>query len=62
MGNAEYMLMTMSPDDAYYENVRDIKDYSQKMGAFTKKLMKLTRYETKEYLSGQILDIDLSSD
>ena len=62
MGNAEYMMMTMSPDDEYYENVRDIKDYSEKMGAFTKKLMKLTRYETKEYLSGQILDIDSSSD
>jgi PAS domain-containing protein len=61
MGNAEYMMMHMTPDNEYYENIRDIKKYSEKMGAYTRKLMKLTRYETKDYLSGQILDIDLSS-
>jgi len=62
MGNAEYMLMNMPPTSEYYENAKDIKEHSAKMGAFTRKLMKLTQYKTKEYLSGNILDIDLSSD
>ncbi len=62
MGNAEYMMMSLPPDNEYYESVKEIREHSDKMGAFTKKLMKLTQYKTKEYLGGRILDIDLSSD
>jgi len=38
-------------------------DMAVRMGGITRKLMKITRYETKDYLQGvRIIDIDRAAD
>lgn len=62
-GYAEVSLLSLSKDNPLYENIQVIKEQVDKMGKITKKLMKITKYETLEYLPGKrILDIDKSSD
>lgn len=43
------------------EKIKKIREEVRKMGAITRKLMHITRYETREYLNGRkIIDIDKS--
>ena len=60
-GNAELLLMQMKPEDPGYEKVSRINVQVMKMGEITRKLMGITRYETKDYPMGKIVDIDRSS-
>ena len=52
------------PDDhSLNANVKIIQEQIYKMGEITKKIMKITKYETKSYIHGSIIiDIDKSSD
>jgi len=59
-GYSELLLMDLSEDNPRYSSIKKIKDQTDRMGKITKKLMKITKYETKSYLDGKILDIDKS--
>ncbi len=53
--------MDLKEGNPLYLNIRNIKDQIDRMGGITKKLMNITRYETKNYLNGNIVDIDKAS-
>ena len=61
-GYSELLLMDTPEDTPQYETIRKIKAQSDRMGAITKKLMRVTQYKTKAYLKGHIVDIDAASD
>ena len=61
LGNSELLLMDISEDDAQYAYSKTIKEQIDRMGKITKKLMTLTKYETRDYLKGKIIDIDKAS-
>jgi PAS domain S-box-containing protein len=61
LGRSELLLMDISEDDAQYAYIKTIKEQIDRMGKITKKLMTLTKYETKDYLKGKIIDIDKAS-
>ena len=58
------LLIKDIPDDHFLNaNLNIIREQIEKMGAITKKIMKITKYETKPYTHGSIIiDIDKSSD
>ncbi len=57
-GNAELLMATMGPDDPHYNRIVKIKDQVERLGAITRKLMGITRYETRRYTNGeQIVDL-----
>jgi hypothetical protein len=61
-GYSEVLMMNLECSDPSYEKIERISKMTKKMGSITKKLMRTTRYETKEYLKGfKIVDIDRSS-
>jgi hypothetical protein len=50
------------PEDApHSELLNKMAKQVAKAGAITKKLMRVTRYETKTYLDQQIIDIEKAS-
>ena len=56
--NSEIMNKKMNKK-ALWEKIEVVKEELKKMGKITRKLMHITRYETREYLDGKkILDID----
>ncbi len=57
-GYAELLMLDVNPDDRLYTRMAMISDQVRRMAEITKKLMSITRYKTKGYLSGQIFDID----
>lgn len=57
-GYSELMLMDIPEDIPMYTNIQKIKGQVDRMGKITSKLTKITRYETKSYLKGKIVDID----
>ncbi len=61
LGLSELLLMDVKEDHPLYQNIFEIKDQIDRMGGITRKLMNITRYETKNYLKGNIVDIDKSS-
>ncbi|MGE0084540.1 MAG: response regulator [Desulfococcaceae bacterium] len=62
LGYSELLLMEVKPGDPLYDKIAKIRDQIDKMGKITQKLMKITKYKTKNYLHGQIIDIDGASD
>ncbi len=61
-GFAQLLVNDMSRDDRKHEYVTIIKNQIDKMGDITKKLMRITKYETRDYIeSTKIIDIDKSS-
>ncbi len=60
-GYSELLLMDMSEDNPQYKSLSRIMEQVQCLGTITKKLMGITRYKTKDYLKGSIVDIDESS-
>ena len=60
-GYSELISMGLAETDPLKEGILKIKEQVDKLGEITKKLMKITRYETKEYLDGKIVDIDKST-
>ena len=62
-GYSEMLMMDMAEGHALYEDLSEIKGQIERMGKITKKLMRITRYETRDYIGGRkIIDIDKASD
>ncbi|HHC25655.1 MAG TPA: hypothetical protein ENK58_09670 [Desulfobacterales bacterium] len=63
LGFSQLLMDDMAEDNPNYEYIRIIKSQIDKMGRITKKLMRITRYETCEYIeSTKIIDIYKASD
>jgi DNA-binding response OmpR family regulator len=59
MGYAELMLMDIQQDDPLREKILKIKEQTDRMAKITQKLMRITRYETRDYGIGQqIVDLE----
>ncbi len=61
-GYFDLILLDMLEDDPNFHRINKIKIQLERMSNITKKLMKISRYQTKEYLNSQILDLSKSSD
>ena len=63
LGNSELISYTLDESDPSYESVHEIRKATERLGALTRKLMTLTRYETKPYIGRRrdIVDIEKSS-
>jgi DNA-binding response OmpR family regulator len=57
-GISELLLLDYSESDPIYKKIYNIKELTDRMGSITKKLMRITKYETKELLRARIIDID----
>ena len=57
-GNSELMLMNLKKDNPLYKHVVTIKDQINRMGDITRKLKRVTRYKTKDYINSKIIDLD----
>ncbi len=62
LGNVQLLACDSSDKPHAHGLLKAIQADSERMGAITKKLMGMTAYETKEYLSRKIVDIDKASD
>lgn len=62
MGYFDLMQMDMSEDDPNFQRIHRIREQLERMANITKKLMEISRYETKAYLDGRIVDLSKSSD
>jgi len=60
-GYSEILLMNTPEDNPQYSSIRNIQEQVDRMGKITRKLMKITRYKTRDYLQGKIIDLDKSS-
>jgi len=60
-GFSEILLMDIDASDRNYETLKAIKAGIDRIGELTRRVMKVTRYQSKPYLKGQIVDIDQSS-
>ncbi|MGA8178426.1 MAG: response regulator [Desulfobacterales bacterium] len=60
-GNSELMLMNIQENDPLYQNIKAIKEQVDRMGNITRKLKRVTRYKTKDYINSKIIDIDCAS-
>jgi signal transduction histidine kinase len=62
-GYAESLLMNIQEGDPLAAKFRKIIDLTRQMGQFTRKLTRITRYETKDYIEGiKIVDVDRAID
>jgi C4-dicarboxylate-specific signal transduction histidine kinase len=60
---AESLLNKLPPGSPEHGQARGVMDLVGRMGVITRKLMKITRYETKDYLKGvRIIDIDRAAE
>jgi len=57
-GNSELMLMSIQKDNPLYKHVETIKNQVDRMGDITRKLKRVTRYKTKDYINSKIIDLD----
>jgi len=58
-GYSELLLMDIEKDNSAYPYVKMIKEQIGEMGSITRKLMRITKYETHDYIEGsRIIDID----
>lgn len=61
-GYTELVAMKMPKEDPLYDQIMKIGRQVDRMGQITDKLLRITRYETRNYLDGmKIVDIDKSS-
>ncbi|MCA1792612.1 MAG: cache domain-containing protein [Desulfobacteraceae bacterium] len=56
-GYFDIILMEMSEDDPHYPRIKKIQAQLERMAGITKKMMQISKYQTKAYLNGKILDI-----
>lgn len=57
-GNSELMLMRLQKNNPLYKHVETIKNQIDRMGDITRKLKRVTRYRTKDYINSKIIDLD----
>ncbi len=60
-GYSELLSMNLSKNNPQYETICKIKEQIDRMGELTKKLMRIKKYEVKDYVKGVIFDIDKAS-
>lgn len=60
-GYSELLLMDIPENKSQHTNLRKIKEQVDRLGEITRKLMKITKYKTKSYLNGSIVDINEAS-
>ena len=58
---SELILSDITADNSLYTTAGKLKEQIDRMGEITRKLMSITRYETKDYLKTKIIDIDKAS-
>jgi K+-sensing histidine kinase KdpD len=59
---SHYLLNKLPEDRPLLEKLKTIKETTDQLGKITKKIMHITRYETKDYIEGsKIIDIDKAS-
>lgn len=62
-GYNEFLIKNILDEHSLISTLNIIQEQIERMGAITKKIMKITKYETKPYAQGGIIiDIDKSSD
>lgn len=61
-GYSELLEMDLKPGDPLVTKIAKIRTYIDRLAEITRRLMRITRYETKTYLDGTIIDIQKSSD
>lgn len=61
LGRAELINAESKDSTSFPKNLEIITDQIEKIARITKKLMNITKYETKQYISGKIIDIEKSS-
>ena len=61
LGNSEIMLLDLEPDHPLSERIRRIQEQVKRMSRTTRNLIKITRYETKQFPQGTVIDIDMAS-
>lgn len=61
-GYAELLMMNCPTDAPHYAKLKKMAAQVEKVGSITRKLMNVTRYETKAYLDAQIMDIEKASE
>jgi len=54
--------MDTAEDGPAKEGLTKIREQVERLAKITQKLMKITKYETKEYLNGKIIDIDKAAE
>ena len=58
-GYSELLMMDMEKDNLAHSYIKMVKDQTDKMGSITRKLMSITKYETRDYIEGsKIIDIN----
>jgi len=62
-GYSELLMMNIPEDNTLYRYIENIEDQIGRMGEITRKLMRITRYETRSYMGNRyrIIDIDNSA-
>lgn len=60
-GYSDLLLEDLPVDHIQRQNMLEIKEQVHRLGSITNKLMTITRFKTKTYLSGEIIDIDEAS-
>ncbi|HSB07324.1 MAG TPA: hypothetical protein VLK23_19265, partial [Thermodesulfobacteriota bacterium] len=61
-GYSYLLLSDLSEDSPLFGEIQRIKGMVDQLGQITKKIMHITKYETKEYVEGfNIIDIDKAS-
>ncbi len=60
-GFSELLLTDLDPNAPNYDELTQIKEGIDRIGDLTKKIMKITRYQAKPYLTSQIVDIHQAS-
>lgn len=61
LGFSELLLGELNKGRVKAETVMEIRQGAEKLGEITHKLMSVTSYQTKKYLSGEILDLEKAS-
>ncbi len=56
-GYFELIMLDMPEDDPNYPRIKKIQDQLERMADITQKMMQISRYRTKDYLNGKIVDI-----
>ena len=60
-GTCELLMMGMEESNPYYEKIKTINEQVGRMAEITRKIMKIKKYETMEYINGKVVDIDKAS-
>ncbi len=61
LGYCELALTALSNKSPHFNEIKNVKNQVDRMGNITRKLMTITRYETKDYLDGKIIDLEKAS-